>query len=60
MTSSYSSSKDKNQLKGQVEYYGRIIEIDELNYSNEGSVVLFKCEWAKPDGIKDIAKFGIT
>ncbi|KAK1644553.1 hypothetical protein QYE76_062358 [Lolium multiflorum] len=60
MTSSYSSSKDKNPLKGQVEYYGRIVEIVELNYSNQGSVVLFKCEWSKPAGVKNIANFGIT
>ncbi|KAK1680568.1 hypothetical protein QYE76_041416 [Lolium multiflorum] len=60
MTSSYSSSKDKNPLKGEVEYYGRIVEIVELNYSNQGSVVLFKCEWSKPAGVKNIANFGIT
>jgi hypothetical protein len=61
MTSIYSISHDKkNPLKGQVEFYGRIIEIAELNYSNEGSVFLFKCEWAKPIGINNIANFGIT
>jgi hypothetical protein len=60
MTSSYSSSKDKNPLKGEVEYYGRIVEIVELNYSNQGSVVLFKCEWSKPAGVKNITNFGVT
>ncbi|KAK1669200.1 hypothetical protein QYE76_057359 [Lolium multiflorum] len=60
MTSSCSSSKDKNPVKGEVEYYGRIVEIVELNYSNQGSVVLFKCEWSKPAGVKNITNFGVT
>ncbi|XP_071685176.1 uncharacterized protein [Lolium perenne] len=60
MTSSYSSSKDKNPVKGEVEYYGRIVEIVELNYSNQGSVLLFKCEWSKPAGVKNITNFGVT
>jgi hypothetical protein len=46
-TSSFSSSRDKNPIVGDVAYYGRIIEILELNYSNEGYAVLFKCDWVK-------------
>jgi len=44
-TSSFSSSKDNNPFIGDVAYYGRIVEIIELNYSNTGHVVLFKCDW---------------
>ena len=58
-TSSYSSAKDKNPVVGDVEYYGRIIEIVELNYSNEASVVMFKCEWTTKTGIR-VDDFGIT
>ena len=39
-TSSFSSAKDKNPVVGDVSYYGRILEIFELNYSNQGYVVL--------------------
>ena len=46
-TSSFSSSKDKYLVVGDVTYYGRILEIIELNYSNKGHVVLFKCECVK-------------
>jgi hypothetical protein len=46
-TSSFSSAKDDNPAVGDVLYYGRITDIIELNYSNEGHVVLFKCDWVK-------------
>ena len=59
-TSSYSSAKDKNPITGGVEYYGRILDIVELNYSNQTNVVLFKCEWAKPAGIRTLERFGVT
>jgi hypothetical protein len=41
-------------------YFSRITEIIELNYSNKGTVVLFKCEWAKPAGIRKVENFGVT
>jgi len=44
-TSSFSSTRDDNPSIGDVAYYGRIIEIIELNYLNTGYVVLFKCDW---------------
>jgi hypothetical protein len=59
-TSSYSSASDRNPRAGDVLYFGRITEIVELNYSNQGSVVLFKCEWAKPAGIRTVENFGVT
>jgi len=44
-TSSYASASDARPVLGDVTYYGRIIDIIELNYSGNFSVVLFKCEW---------------
>ena len=51
-TSSFSSAKDKNPVVGDVSYYGRILEIFELNYSNQRYAVLFKCEWVKKTGFR--------
>ena len=59
-TSSYASAKDKNPIVGNVTYYGRITDIVELNYSNEGNVVLFKCDWVKSNGFRVLDDFGIT
>ena len=58
-TSSYSSVNDRNPTLGEVTYYGRIIDIVELNYVNEGDVVLFKCEWVTNTGVRDLEPFGI-
>ena len=44
-TSSYDSARDANPVLRDVTYYGRVIDIVELNYSGQFSVVLFKCEW---------------
>ena len=57
-TSSFSSCKDKNPVVGDVEYFGIVIESVELNYSNEGYTVLFKCEWVKQTGIR-VDEFGL-
>lgn len=61
-TSSFSSAKDKNPVIGEVTYYGIIKEIIELNYSNKGSVVLFKCDWVDTIQGRGIQKdkYGIT
>ena len=59
-TSSYSSARDVNPALGEVIYYGRITDILELNYSNEGDVVLFKCDWFKSNGVRELVNFGIT
>ena len=62
-TSSFSSWKDNNPSVGDVAYYGRISEIIELNCSNTGHVVLFKCDWVdsvhQGRGIRK-NKFGTT
>ena len=47
-TSSYTSARDKNPILGDVMYFGRIVDIIELDYYRKFSVVLFKCEWADP------------
>ena len=58
-TSSYSSVKDKNPVSEEITYYGRIMDIIELNYSNEGKVVLFKCDWVKTIGVRSLEPYGI-
>ncbi|XP_047084706.1 uncharacterized protein LOC124695951 [Lolium rigidum] len=37
--------RNANPVLRDVTYYGRIIDIIEMNYSGQFSVVLFKCEW---------------
>ncbi|XP_042460417.1 uncharacterized protein LOC122043920 [Zingiber officinale] len=44
-TSSFASSRDKNPVVGDVDYFGAIIEIMELNYWSKSKVVLLRCEW---------------
>jgi hypothetical protein len=60
-TSSYSSAGDSNPILGDIMYYGRIIDIIELDYYGRFSVVLFKCEWVdvtRGKGVKT-DKFGL-
>jgi hypothetical protein len=59
-TSSYTSSRDKNPILGDVMYFGRIVDIIELDYYRKFSVVLFKCEWVDPTEGKgvQIDKYG--
>ncbi|XP_025682531.1 uncharacterized protein [Arachis hypogaea] len=45
-TRSYASKRDANVAVGGVSYYGRLVDIIELNYSGQFTVVLFKCLWA--------------
>ncbi|XP_052142095.1 uncharacterized protein LOC127761802 isoform X2 [Oryza glaberrima] len=52
-TSSYTKASDATPILGDVTYYGRIIDIIELNYSGKFSVVLFKCEWV--DVVKSLS-----
>ena len=56
LTTSFASSKDQNPLVGEVNYYGSIEEILELDYWGEFSVVLFKCCWYQEE--KDL--YGLT
>ncbi|XP_025616664.1 uncharacterized protein [Arachis hypogaea] len=45
-TRSYASKRDANVAVGGVSYYGKLVDIIELNYSGQFNVVLFKCIWA--------------
>ncbi|XP_076919476.1 uncharacterized protein LOC143580283 [Bidens hawaiensis] len=45
LTPSFASSQDKNPTVGNVDYYGRILDIIELDYWSKFRVVLFRCEW---------------
>ncbi|KAJ0510828.1 putative Transposase-associated domain-containing protein [Helianthus annuus] len=45
LTPSFASSRDKNPAVGNVDYYGRILDIIELDYWSKFRVVLFHCEW---------------
>ncbi|KAL4306196.1 hypothetical protein AHAS_Ahas16G0154100 [Arachis hypogaea] len=45
-TRSYASMRDQKVAIDSVPYYGKIVDIIELNYSCQFSVVLFKCIWA--------------
>ena len=47
-TMNYGVPVNGSEREGNKEttFYGMITDIIELNYSDKGSVVLFKCEWA--------------
>ena len=49
LTTSFSSTKDKNPIVGEVSYYGAIEEIIEVDYWGALSVVLFRCIWYQKD-----------
>ncbi|WVZ05464.1 hypothetical protein V8G54_018810, partial [Vigna mungo] len=44
-TRSYASSNDNQMQFGGVPYYGRLVDIIEINYHGRFSIVLFKCMW---------------
>ena len=56
LTTSFASSKDKNPVDANLTYYGRIIDIIELDYYGHFKVVLFRCDWY--DAGEDI--YGLT
>ncbi|CAN6923713.1 unnamed protein product, partial [Brassica oleracea] len=45
-TVSYASSRDQNPKAGDIAYYGKLVEVIELNYYETFRVVLFKRKWA--------------
>ncbi|KAL4373515.1 hypothetical protein AHAS_Ahas05G0089500 [Arachis hypogaea] len=45
LTPSFASVKDKNPIEAKVTYYGRIVDMFELDYYGQFKVFLFKCEW---------------
>ena len=44
-TSTYTAPDDVTPVFGDVTYYGRIIDIIQLNYHGIFFMDLFKCEW---------------
>ena len=45
-TNSYASSSDNRPRFGHVPYYGKLVDIIELNYHGRFMVTMFKCRWA--------------
>lgn len=62
-TLNYASSKDKHLVEGDVEYYGILTDILELDYSGVFKVVLFRGDWVDNKtanrGVK-VDHFGFT
>ncbi|KAK5845195.1 hypothetical protein PVK06_001354 [Gossypium arboreum] len=59
---SYAGARDSNPIEGNVEYYGLLIDIIELEYYGRWKVVLFQCDWADVNTARRIKKdqFGFT
>ncbi|KAG8499629.1 hypothetical protein CXB51_006113 [Gossypium anomalum] len=59
---SYASAKDSNPVEGNVEYYGLLTDIIELDYYGRWKVILFRCDWADVNTARGIKKdqFGFT
>ncbi len=62
MTTSYASAKDRNPLEGNVDYYGILTDILELDYFGNFKVILFRCNWADVTSGRGLKKddFGFT
>ncbi|XP_059653279.1 uncharacterized protein LOC132300278 [Cornus florida] len=45
VTFSYARATDQNPVTGDIQYYGVLTDIIELNYNVNRKVVLFKCDW---------------
>ncbi|KAH1047063.1 hypothetical protein J1N35_037847 [Gossypium stocksii] len=58
----YASARDSKFVEGNVEYYGLLIGITELDYYSKWKVVLFRCDWANVNTARGIKKdqFGFT
>lgn len=60
---SYSTSRDRRPISGDVDHFGVINEIIELDYYCGVKVVLFKCQWAdvnnRTNGVK-VDDYGFT
>ncbi|KAK5819109.1 hypothetical protein PVK06_024069 [Gossypium arboreum] len=54
--------KDSNPVEGNVEYYGLLTDIIELDYYGKWKVVLFRCDWADANTTREIKndQFGFT
>ncbi|KAK5825828.1 hypothetical protein PVK06_020696 [Gossypium arboreum] len=59
---SYASARDSNPVDGNVEYYGLLTDIVELDYYGRWKVILFRCDWSDVNTARGIKKdqFGFT
>ncbi|KAG8493493.1 hypothetical protein CXB51_010896 [Gossypium anomalum] len=59
---SYASARDSNPVEGNVEYYGLLTDIIELDYYGRWKVILFRCDWDDVNTARGIKKdqFGFT
>nr|KYP57991.1 hypothetical protein KK1_004279 [Cajanus cajan] len=55
-TKSYASSSDNRPMEGLVSYYGKLVDIFELNYHGRFMVTLFKCHWANTTNFRHVRK----
>ena len=55
-TKSYASASDNRPIEGLVPYYGKLVDIIELNYYGRFFVTLFKCQWANTTNFRHIQK----
>ncbi|KAK5771366.1 hypothetical protein PVK06_047568 [Gossypium arboreum] len=62
LITSYASARDSNPVEGNVEYYGLLTDIIELDYYGKWKVVLFRCDWADANTVRGIKndQFGFT
>ena len=51
-TQKIASSRDPNPILGDVTFYGRLIDIIELDYSLGNKVTLFKCQRMSRSGVR--------
>ncbi len=59
---SYASARDNNPVEGNVEYFGHLTDIIELDYYGKWKVVLFRGDWADVNTARGIKQdqFGFT
>ncbi|KAK5785799.1 hypothetical protein PVK06_040418 [Gossypium arboreum] len=54
LITSYASARDSNPVEGNVECYGLLTDIIELDYYGKWKVVLFRCDWADANTARGI------
>ncbi|KAH1039995.1 hypothetical protein J1N35_041738 [Gossypium stocksii] len=53
---SYTSARDSNPVEGNVEYYGLLMDIIELDYYSKRKVILFRFDWVYVNTAREIKK----
>nr|KYP59337.1 hypothetical protein KK1_014770 [Cajanus cajan] len=59
-TRSYASSRDKHPKEGEINYYGGLTYIIQLDYLGIYKVILFKCDWVDINRGCKTDNFGMT